>query len=146
MESFLYPELNHACRSQDKDKIQFYGAFAAALSYIIYFANEHLSSQKHESQTTLFRGLKLPQQEADNCFKINSKVNLTGYTSSSRNAGVALRFALLQSIENFDTHLLSHSGLACGAMFGTFANKLCFPRLNQHPSDWIPNETQARNW
>lgn len=39
MECFIYADMNLASRVKDKDKIKFYGAFAAALSYIIYFAN-----------------------------------------------------------------------------------------------------------
>ena len=35
MESFIYGEMNHACRVKDNSKIQYYGAFAATLSYII---------------------------------------------------------------------------------------------------------------
>lgn len=41
MESFIYGELNKASRCKEKSKIQFYGAFAAALSYIIYEANKN---------------------------------------------------------------------------------------------------------
>ena len=39
MESFIYGDLNRASREKDKSQIQYYGAYAAALSYIIYFAN-----------------------------------------------------------------------------------------------------------
>ena len=39
MESFIYADMNRACRDKDRSKIKFYGAFAAALSYIIYNAN-----------------------------------------------------------------------------------------------------------
>ena len=39
MESFIYADLNYACREKDHKQIKYYGAFAAALSYIIYFAN-----------------------------------------------------------------------------------------------------------
>lgn len=35
MESFIYPHLNRACREKNKEEIPYYGAFAAALSYII---------------------------------------------------------------------------------------------------------------
>ena len=41
MESFIYADMNKACREKDESKIRFYGAFAAALSYIIYDANRH---------------------------------------------------------------------------------------------------------
>ena len=39
MESFVYSDLNKACRSKDEDKIKSFGAYGAALSYIIYSAN-----------------------------------------------------------------------------------------------------------
>ena len=35
MESFIYADLNRVCRIKDKSKIKFYGAFSAALSFII---------------------------------------------------------------------------------------------------------------
>ena len=41
MESFIYEELNQASREKDESKIKYYGAFAAALSYIIYTANSN---------------------------------------------------------------------------------------------------------
>ena len=41
MESFIYGELNRACRDKDKSKIKYYGAYAAALSFIIYSANHN---------------------------------------------------------------------------------------------------------
>ena len=40
MESFIYADMNRVSREKDETKIKFYGAFAAALSYIVYFANE----------------------------------------------------------------------------------------------------------
>lgn len=39
MESFIYGDLNKACRMKSKTEIRYYGAFAAALSYIIFAAN-----------------------------------------------------------------------------------------------------------
>ena len=39
IESFLYADLNQASREKDETKIQYYGAFVASLSCIIYFAN-----------------------------------------------------------------------------------------------------------
>lgn len=41
MESFIYTQLNRACREKDISKIKYFGAFAAALSYIIYYANSN---------------------------------------------------------------------------------------------------------
>ena len=41
MESFIYSDLNKACRNKEKQKIKFYGAFSAALSFIIDNANKN---------------------------------------------------------------------------------------------------------
>lgn len=41
MESFIYKHLNRACRDKDKKQIQYYGAYAAALSYILHHANSN---------------------------------------------------------------------------------------------------------
>ena len=63
MESFIYPDLNRASREKDETKIKYYGAFAAALSYIIYFANQNRKTNKLKDTTILYRGLKLKQEE-----------------------------------------------------------------------------------
>ena len=59
MESFIYADLNRASRDKDKTKIKFYGAFAAALSYIIYFANSNRKHHKLKGSTKLYRGSKM---------------------------------------------------------------------------------------
>ena len=59
MESFIYEELNQASRKKDKSKIQFYGAYAAALSYIIYTANEKRKDSSLRGTTILYRGLQM---------------------------------------------------------------------------------------
>lgn len=41
MESFIYSDINKTSREKDASKIQLYGPYAAALSYIIYFANKN---------------------------------------------------------------------------------------------------------
>ena len=46
METFIYADMNRACREKDESKIKYYGAFAAALSYIIYFANTNKKGGK----------------------------------------------------------------------------------------------------
>ena len=83
MESFIYAELNRVCREKDTSKIKFYGAFAAALSYIIYSANNKRVENKLEHTTTLFRGVKLDLAEVEQ-YKEGSKINLLGYTSTSK--------------------------------------------------------------
>ena len=57
METFIYTELNKACREKDLSKIKYFGAFAAALSYIIYFANCNRGNSKMKGTNTLYRGL-----------------------------------------------------------------------------------------
>ena len=59
MESFIYAELNKVCREKDTTKIKFFGAYAAALSFIIHSANRNRIEDKLEKVTTLFRGVKL---------------------------------------------------------------------------------------
>ena len=59
MESFIYADLNRASREKDKTKIKFYGAYAAALSYIIYFANTKKKYEKFKEFNKLYIGLKL---------------------------------------------------------------------------------------
>ena len=57
MESFIYEELNRASRDKDVTKIQYYGAFAATLSFIICFANKNRKESKLEGRNLLYRGL-----------------------------------------------------------------------------------------
>ena len=57
MESFIYAKLNRVCREKDKSQIKFYGAFAAALSFIIHSANHNRITNKLQNTTTLFRGV-----------------------------------------------------------------------------------------
>ena len=83
MESFIYADMNKACRDKDKSKIKFYGAFAAALSYIIYNANKHRTDHKIEKRSHLFRGVKMSPVEAIGYSK-DMKIKLIGYTSTSK--------------------------------------------------------------
>ena len=92
MESFIYQDLNLASREKDKSKIKYYGAFAAALSYIIYFANNKRVDDKLNGTTKLYRGLKLSKQEVD-AYVTGSKIHLIGYISTSMEMEVGLRFA-----------------------------------------------------
>ena len=92
METFIYADLNQACRMKDQSKIQFYGAFAAALSYILYSANINKKDHQVEKQVTLFRGLKMHPMEADS-YQEDTVINLVGYTSTSKRFGTALHFA-----------------------------------------------------
>ena len=92
MQSFIFEDLNRVCREKDRSKIKFYGAFAAALSFIINCANRNRVENKLDNKTTLFRGVKLDNQEI-NDFQIGSTINLLGYTSTSMCSKRALSFA-----------------------------------------------------
>ena len=92
LESFIYEDLNHASREKDQTKIKYYGAFSAALSYIIYNANKKRTTNKLEGHNTLYRGLSLKQKEADG-FVPGSRIHLIGYTSTSKHFRCALKFA-----------------------------------------------------
>ena len=66
MESFIYEDMNRASREKDVSKIKYYGAFAAALSYILYFANNNrLNKRVQGSNYLLYRGVKLAKNDAD---------------------------------------------------------------------------------
>ena len=92
MESFIYADLNRVCREKDKSKIKFYGAFAAALSFIIHSANSNRIEDKLTNTTTLYRGLRLDQLDAD-YYVEGTTINLLGYTSTSMKFNTALGFA-----------------------------------------------------
>lgn len=62
MQTYVYENLNRACREKDTNQIQFFGPYAAALSYIIYGANKN-SVEKLKGKTVLYRGLSLTQSE-----------------------------------------------------------------------------------
>lgn len=59
METFIYSDLNRASREKDQSKIRFYGAFAAALSQIIYSANKNRKKNKLKGKNLLYRGFKM---------------------------------------------------------------------------------------
>ena len=59
MESFIYGEMNKATRLKDQSKIKFFGAFAAALSYIINYANKNQEISKAQTSYKLFINFQL---------------------------------------------------------------------------------------
>ena len=93
MECFVYHDLNAASRQKDKSKIQFYGAYAAALSYIIHFANAKRKEEKLKGGIVLYRGIKVKKDQLSE-YELGSKVELTGYTSTSKDKDCAVKFAL----------------------------------------------------
>ena len=89
MESFIYTDLNRACRNKDPQAIKYYGAFAAALSFIIDNANKYRVQKNSKKQENwLYRGLKLLPGEADG-YEVGSLVSLKGYTSTSKSFATA---------------------------------------------------------
>ena len=72
--------------------MQFYGAFAAALSYIIYSATKNRSDITVLKTTKLYRGISLDTLEIDS-FTVGSRIHLPGYTSTSKKLEVAFKFA-----------------------------------------------------
>ena len=48
MESFVFKEINKAIREKDTSKIEFYGAYASTLSYIVHCGN--LAMSKFENK------------------------------------------------------------------------------------------------
>ena len=93
METFIYADLNRACRDKDTNQLEFYGPYAAALSYIIFAANQN-RRDKLKRHTQLYRGLRLPHQEVMQ-LQQGQIITLQGYTSTSLFKDVALNFALV---------------------------------------------------
>lgn len=96
MQSFIYEHLNKACREKEEEPLKFFGPYAAALSYIIHYAN--LQRKDKLSDCTLYRGLSMEDKEIES-YKVNENVYLEGYTSSTKEFSVAEKFAL----ENFQS-------------------------------------------
>ena len=89
MESFIYDEMNRCCRNKDINQIKHFGAFAAALSYIIDNANKNRIAKLDfgpalKGTTLLYRGIKIHESEIDSAYPEGNKINLVGYTSTSR--------------------------------------------------------------
>ena len=84
MESFIYADLNKATRDKDEGKINFYGAYAAALSYIIYTANKNRKIGKLQGTNILYRGLRVSPAILQQTFRSGARVHLAGYTSTSK--------------------------------------------------------------
>ena len=77
-----------------------YGPFAAALSYIIHCGN--INKSVFKSGLSVFRGLKLTQDEIEQRYQVGSSINLKGFTSTSINKKVALNFAFSEVTNEMD--------------------------------------------
>ena len=99
MECFLFHEMNKASRSKDFDKIQFYGPFAAALSFIVHCGNKKQTRLSRE--LTLYRGLQMQtESEVRERYPVGGLINLLGFTSTSQVKNTALYFALKRRIDH----------------------------------------------
>ena len=83
MDSFIYSDINIAARSKDYSKTKFYGAFAAALSYILYTANANRTDLKAARATKLWHGTKMGETEVFEYIP-GKKIVLPGYISTRK--------------------------------------------------------------
>ena len=130
MESFIYTELNRVCREKDQSKIKFYGAFAAALSFIIHSANQNRVEDKLDKTTTLFRGIKLTAVEIEQ-FEEGSTTNLIGYTSTSKDISTALNFAFMFLKEDQTPVLFEISFKGSSGLFQLTQGFTAYPGENE---------------
>ena len=65
LEGFIYYNLNRLIRTRDESQIEFYGPYAAALSYIIYYANSNKFEAKKKGKNTFYRGVQLAREQVE---------------------------------------------------------------------------------
>ena len=99
--------MNKTSRNKDESKIEFYGPLASGLSFILNSGNKALTDLP--DTFIVYRGLKLTKEELEENFQINSKVQLTGFTSTTLERKTALGFAIgeLTNIEARESDHLS---------------------------------------
>lgn len=92
MESFVFSAMNKASRQKDISKIELYGPLASVLGFIIYCGNKKQTS--FEDKFMVYRGLKVPQEELLEKYKVGNYIHLSGFTSSTLARQTALEFAI----------------------------------------------------
>ena len=92
MESFIYKEMNRACRLKDTSKIKFYGAYASALSFIIHCGNK--SNKELGKVFTVFRGFSLLKDDFENTYKVGDFLSLNSFTSTTLSIEQGFKYAL----------------------------------------------------
>ena len=92
MESFIYKEMNMACRLKDTSKINYYGAYASALSFIIHCGNK--SNKELGKVFTVFRGFSLPKVDFENTYKVGDFLSLNSFTSTTLSIDQGFKYAL----------------------------------------------------
>lgn len=94
MQSFVFSQMNKASREKDPSYIQYYGPLASALGFIIHCGNLTKNDINDKRKiTTVYRGLKVSQEELDEKYKLNGIINLSGFTSSTLDRDIACSFA-----------------------------------------------------
>ena len=84
--------MNRASRMKDTSKIEYYGAFASALGFVIHCGNK--KGCQLEEEFNVFRGLQLLSEEFSQNYKVGETLNLKGFTSTTLSRAKGLKFAL----------------------------------------------------
>lgn len=87
----MYHQINAASRMKDTSKIEYYGAFASALGYIIHCGNH--SKLSNRSVQKLYRGIRLNEADINSQYKVGGTINLLGFTSTTLSKDLAIKFA-----------------------------------------------------
>lgn len=86
--------MNRASRNKDESKIEFYGAFAAALSFTLHTGNKkNTELASKEEDLIVYRGFQVSSAEIEEKYKVGKSINLTGFTSTTLKRGTAIGFA-----------------------------------------------------
>ena len=102
MQTFIFKEMNQACRKKDSSQIQYYGAFASALGYIVHCGNQKeaqlLHSQYYHKDANIpeifYRGFAISHQEFEEKYFEGNIININGFASTTSNRLNALRFSI----------------------------------------------------
>ena len=97
MQSFIFGEMNRASRNKDVDQIKFYGPLASALSFIVHCGNKKQTGLS--KVFSVYRGLQVKAEEIESKYQPGSSINLQGFTSTTQDRDVAIKFALGDSLE-----------------------------------------------
>lgn len=91
MESFIFQEMNLTARTKNIDRINYYGPLASALSFIVHCGNKQNTDLSKEF--TVYRGYQVDKEEFEAKYKVGSSIHFQGFTSTTRNKDVALKYA-----------------------------------------------------
>ena len=100
--------MNKASRDKDISSLEFYGPLASALSFIVHSGNKRNTNL--QEKFIVYRGIhNIHTKELQSRFKNDSKIRLTGFTSSTLREDIGILFALdgKPEIEQIDSDLHS---------------------------------------